>query len=143
MNSMKKIIRIIVKSASGYCPYTEAYDDKLTITEDGIQYLYKPLCLEAHQPQKWTYRTNRPEFGELWSELCRLMPSVLTTEADFICDVGETTFAVTYDDKTREGETFYSTYEEPFVSCFRIIRKMLPGGEKIPAVLWLPEDEEE
>ena len=139
---MEKIIRISVKGGSGYGPYSEAFEDKVTVTEDGIQYQYKPMCPEVHKPRKWSYRTDRPEFRELWAELCRLMPDIWAAEEELVCDGCEATFKVTFEDKRKIVKTFWSPSGEPFFDCYRLIRKMIPGGEEIPAVLWLPEDEE-
>ena len=139
---MKKISRIMVKSASGYGPSTEAYEDRLTISEGGIQYLYKPFCPDVQRPRKWSYRTDRPEFRECWDELCNRIPDILALDEDFILDGSERTFIVAYDDKTKDVKTFWN-FEEAFAPCFRAIRKMLPGGEKVPETLWLPEDEED
>ena len=44
---------------------------------------------------------------------------------------------------TGVSERFESDSKDVIVPCFRVIRKMLPGGEKVPDALWLPEDDEE
>ena len=143
MPEMKPIVKIVVNGSSGYGPYVDAYTDKVTITAEGIQYQYKPMCPEVHRPRKWSYRTDRPEFRELWSDLCRLMPDILAAEEELVCDGSEITFIVTFNDKTKQVKTFWSPDGDPFFSCFRLIRKMIPGEEEIPAALWLPEDDEE
>ena len=135
------IVRIVIKGCSGYGPYDLAYDDKVTLTRESIQYLYKPLCVsEENQPRKWSYRTDRPEFGKLWDELCLLILVVLVQEEEMVLDGSEVTFTVTYEDKSKIVKTFWSPYGEPFTSCFRLMKKMIPGGEKVPEVLWT-EDE--
>lgn len=120
---MEKIVRIAVKGGSGYGPYSEAFEDKVTVTEDGIQYQYKPMCPEVHRPRKWSYRTDRPEFRELWEELCRLMPDVLVADEIAVCDGCEATFTVTFAKKNRMVKTFWSPSGEPFYGCYRLIRK--------------------
>lgn len=140
-DQLQAIIRIVIKGSSGYCPYDLAYDDKVTVTCESIQYLYKPLCIsEEHQPRKWSYRTNRPDFGEMWDELCAMIPVILEQEVEMVLDGGEVTFIVTYEDKLKITKTFWSPSGDPFTACFRLIKKMIPGGEKVPEVLWT-EDE--
>ena len=140
---MKKITRIVIKSSSGYGAFSDAYDDRITITEKGIQYVYKPLDLVTNQPVKWSYRTDRQEFREAWAELCKVIPGALAVEPDLVLDAGEMSFFVTYEDKSKAAQTFWGVNSELVYTCFRIIRRMLPGSEMIPKALWLPEDEEE
>lgn len=40
---MADIIRIIIKSESGYGPVDEAFTDKVTIDHDSIRYEYRPV----------------------------------------------------------------------------------------------------
>lgn len=66
--SVMDIIRIVIKSASGYGPLTEAYEDKLTITSSSISYEYKPHPMsesETNIYRKWSYRATSPLFKEL------------------------------------------------------------------------------
>lgn len=136
-----KIVRLAIKGCSGYGPYDLAYDDKVTITRDSIQYLYKPLCIsEENQPRKWSYRTNRPDFEKIWDELCSSISAVLEQKEEMVLDGSEVTFTVAYEDKSKVVKTFWSPYGEPFASCFRLIKRMIPGGELVPEVLWT-EDE--
>lgn len=135
------IVRIAIKGCSGYGPYNLAYDDKVTVTCESIQYLYKPLCVsEDHQPIKWSYRTNSPEFREMWDELCAMIPVILEQEEEMVLDGGEVTFMVTYENKSKIVKTFWSPFGEPFTACFRLIKRMVPGGEKVPEVLWTEEE---
>lgn len=39
---MAEITRIVIKGSSGYCYYDEAFNDKVTITQDLIAYEYVP-----------------------------------------------------------------------------------------------------
>lgn len=39
---MPDINRIVIKGSSGYCCVDEAFNDKVTITEDSISYEYIP-----------------------------------------------------------------------------------------------------
>ena len=47
---MVDIIRIVIKGSSGYCCYDEAYNDKVTITDDSISYEYIPVVESEINP---------------------------------------------------------------------------------------------
>ena len=71
---MANIIRIIIKSASGYGPIDDAYTDKLVLTADSTHYeckLYLPSILETNTYRKWSYKTTSPClqncFGRRWT----------------------------------------------------------------------------
>lgn len=138
---MSRIIKIVIKGCSGYGPYNLAYDDKLTITNESIQYLYKPVFpSENHQSQKWYYRTNKPEFRQLWDNLCTMLPNILKQERELVLDGCETTFTITYEDKSKATTTCWSPNEEMIISCLKIIKRMVPPCEKEPAVLWISDE---
>ena len=60
---MADIVRIVIKGASGYCCFDDAFNDKVTLTNDSISYEYIP-CVESemNQKRKWSYKTNSPLF---------------------------------------------------------------------------------
>ena len=39
---MADIVRIVIKGASGYCCFDDAFNDKVTLTNDSISYEYIP-----------------------------------------------------------------------------------------------------
>ncbi len=133
---MCSISRIVVKGSSGYGPYDEAYDDCLTITHDGLQHVYKPLCIsEKHQPRKWSYRTDNPEFEKVWNEICYLIPDILSLDEEMVLDGCETRFTVTFENKTKIVKNFWSTFAEPLGELLRLMKKMVPDTEEVPEVL--------
>ena len=68
---MKKIIRVIIKGASGYCSVDEAYTDKVTITSSSIAYEYIPeIESEINPKRKWSYKTNNPLFAIVFDKIC-------------------------------------------------------------------------
>ena len=74
---MTDIIRIVIKGSSGYCCYDEAYNDKVTITEDSISYEYIPVLeSEVNQKRKWSYRTNSPLFKKTFGDIKALIPGI-------------------------------------------------------------------
>ena len=50
---MKDAIRIIIKGSSGYGPYDETYEDKVTISADSIRYEFIP---KVQSPKNMTKR---------------------------------------------------------------------------------------
>lgn len=57
-----KIVRIVIKGASGYGPVDEAYEDKVTLTPSSISYENKPHpCArsDTNIHKKWSYTTNQ------------------------------------------------------------------------------------
>lgn len=140
MLSDEKIEKITIKSSSGYGPADEAYEDKLTIADTGIQYEYKPIySTEKHQPHKWSYRTDGSEFRKLWQELCEMMPDIIECPEEMCLDAGEVRFVIAFASKNKIVRNFWGAYGEPFWSCFRLIKKMVPGCEEEPTVLWTDE----
>ncbi len=141
---MKEIVKIVVKGYSGYCPADMAYEDKVTISCDSVNYVYKPLFeSEENLPRNWRYKTDSPVFRKLFYELVSAMPGVMEHDTEMLCtDIGGIEFTVTFDDKTRWKQVFWLLGDE-FKDCFKIIRQMVPACEKIPEVLLLSEDFDE
>ena len=141
---MKDIIRITIKSESGYCCVEEVYSDKITITKDSIRYEYNPMIeSDKNVHRKWSYKTTSPIFQKLFKEAALAVEPILSwEEMIFVADSGNTTFTVTYDDKTKKTRDFFLSGDE-FKECFSIIKQMVPGCEYVPAVLLTSEDYEE
>lgn len=57
----------------------------------------------------------------------------------FICDIGSTSITATFADKHRETANFFCP-SEFFADYFKIIKKMVPECEYIPAVLLTDDD---
>ena len=58
MGEAKEITKIIIKGSSGYCAYSEAYKDRLTIEKGKISYEYLPEEEAKINPvRKWNYTT--------------------------------------------------------------------------------------
>lgn len=138
---MAEIARILIKGTSGYCSILDAYSDKVTITPDSISYEYKPYEeMDGNRAVKWTYRTNNPTFRALFEEVAEKVAAILVRDEEyFVFDIGSTTFAVTYDDKTRVKREFY-LFSDDFADCFALVREMIPSLETVPAVLRTSED---
>ncbi len=141
---MKDIIRITIKSESGYCCVEEVYSDKITITKDSIRYEYNPMIeSEKNVHRKWSYKTTSPIFQKLFKEAALTVEPILSWEEMLsVEDSGSTTFSVTYADKTKKTRDFFLSGDE-FKECFSIIKQMVPGCEYVPAVLLTSEDYEE
>ena len=138
---MKEVVRITIKGSSGYGPYDEAYEDRVTISPDSIRYEYIPKVESAkNMPRKWSYKTTSPAFQELFRKTAAAVEEILSrTEEDFTCDIGMTSFMLQYADKTRRQNEFFSP-ADVFKECFAIIKQMVPGCEEIPTVLMTSDD---
>lgn len=141
---MKDIIKIVIKGASGYCCYDEAYNDKLSITADSIAYEYMPAVeSELNPKRKWSYKTNSPLYKVLYSSVIEMLPRYLNDDIECFCtDVGGIEFIVTYSDKTKFKKLFWVSSED-FIDLFRVIKQMIPATEYTPAVLMTSEDFED
>lgn len=139
-DKVEEIIRVVIKGSSGYGPVEEAFEDKVTITRDSIRYEYTPyLTSETNPVRKWSYKTTSPIFQREFDTLTLLMPKVMTWEDEFVTDIGSTTFAITYSDRSREVREFYLP-GDAFKEVFSVVKNMVPGCEYVPAVLLTSED---
>ena len=137
------IKRIVIKGESGYGPIDMAYKDKVTVTESSIAYEYTPYIeVETNIPRKWAYRTNNPDFKNLFSAAAEMIPAVLAIDEPWVTDIGDTTFIITYDDGRKETKSF-GLPGDAFQDTFSIIKKMVPGCEDLPAVLMTSDDYKE
>ena len=100
---MADIIRIVIKSGSGYGPVDEAFSDKVTIDRDSIRYEFKPVVeSKINMPRKWLYKTSSPIFQKLFRKAAAAVVDILNCEEKpFVTDLGVTSFTVTYADKTK------------------------------------------
>ena len=141
-----KIVRIVIKGASGYGPVDEAYEDKVTLTPSSISYEYKPHpCAqsETNIHKKWSYKTTSPAFAELFAEIAAKTPEYLHNNDDVLMalDIGPIDLVATFEDKQKESLHLFCP-SEYFADLFRLIKQMVPGCEDIPAVLLTQEDYE-
>lgn len=137
-----EIIKIQIKSESGYGPVEESYKDKLVLTRESIAYEFVPYCeSKCERIHKWNYKTNSLIFASLYSQICEVIPRYLDSDEILYCtDIGPTDLVVTYKDKSRKTEHFYCP-SEFFRDLFILVRKMIPPCEDIPVSLILDDDE--
>ena len=120
-----------------------AYRDKVTATKNSICYEYKPEreC-EENTPRKWSYKTTRADFGDLFAELATSVSAIVSMDQEVdALDVGVTTFIMSYAEGTRQQRSFCAL-SYVFATCFRIAKRMVPSCEKTPKVLSTKEDYE-
>ncbi len=141
---MVEISKIVIKGGSGWCVADEAYDDKVTVTSEGISYKYLPLIESRINPtRKWSYKTTSPIFEKHYADLVAAIPAVVNHATDQFCtDVSGIEFILTYSDKTKFKQTFFLPGDE-FKDCFKIIKRMVPECEYVPAVLLTKDDYED
>lgn len=135
-----RIIRIVIKGASGYGPVDEAYKDKVTLTPSSISYEYKPHPLaqsETNIYRKWSYKTNSPAFNVLYEAIAAKTPEYLHDDDELlVLDTGPTEIVVTFEDKHKESVHHFCP-SEYFADYFQLIKKLVPCCEYTPAVLLL------
>lgn len=141
-----KIVKIVIKGASGYGSVDDAYEDKVTLTPSSISYEYKPhpyAQSESNVLRKWSYTTNSPAFRELFEAIAAKVPDYLhnTDEVLMALDIGPIDIVATFEDKHKESLHLFCP-SEYFADLFRLIKQMVPGCEDIPAVLLTQEDYE-
>lgn len=139
-----KIVRIVIKGASGYGPVDEAYEDKVTLTPSSISYENKPHpCAQSDTNihKKWSYTTNSSAFRELFEAISAKIPEYLHNDDDVLMalDIGPIDIVATFEDKHKESLHLFCP-SEYFADLFRLIKQMVPSCEDIPAVLLTQED---
>ena len=141
-----KIIKIVIKGASGYGSVDEAYEDKVTITPSSISYEYTPhpyAHSDTNIHRKWSYTTSSPVFRELFEAIAAKVPEYLYNNDEVLMalDIGPIDLIATFEDKPKESLHLFCP-SEYFADLFRLIKQMVPGCEDIPAVLLTQEDYE-
>ena len=141
MGEAKEITKIIIKGSSGYCAYSEAYKDRLTIEKEKISYEYLPEEETKINPvRKWNYTTNSPLYQTLYERIIKMLPEYLCKDPmELVMDIGGIEITVIYSDKTRYKQEYMVTGDF-FRDLFVEIRHMIPETEYMPAVLLLAED---
>ena len=138
------IVKIVIKSTSGFCSVYEAYEDRITITPVSVEYEYKPACQNTENDcRKWLYKTTNKFFKELFNIIAvktqEYLYSDMVLEA---CDAGTVTITAIFEDKHQETAEF--AYDaEFFGDYFRLIKALVPTREDIPALLSADDDFEE
>lgn len=141
---MPDINRIVIKGSSGYCCVDEAFNDKVTITEDSISYEYIPYVeSEINPKRKWSYKTSSPIFKVKYSEIAKKVEEAIQRNIEEFCtDIGGIEFNITYSDKTKFKETYWGPGDE-FKELFSVIKSIVPETEYTPAVLLTSDDYDE
>ncbi len=131
---MKEIVRITIQYETGYGPVEESYRGTLTITANSMAYrrVWRPMIPERSVTERWSFRTECPDYRSNFEKLAKMMPPLLETAQDqFITDLGTATFLLTYPDKTRIKKQFAAPGRE-FEECFALIRQMAPQDDPLP-----------
>ena len=141
---MKGIIKITVKSESGYCPYDLAYEDKLIISSDSLTYEYKPYYeSDENKSRKWKYCSADADYKEWFERVTAIVQETIPIDPlGIYTDIGAITFILKYDDKTSD-EYSYFVPPDRFEDIWKIVRLAVPSIEKMPEVLIEYNDEEE
>lgn len=80
---MLEVIRISIRSVSGYGLWVESYKDVLTITKDHIQYTYTPAVeTPSNATLKWRYGTNNYRFYQQFHTISEMLVDLLNSVED-------------------------------------------------------------
>ena len=128
---MADIIRIAIKTTSGYCCIDDAYTDKMILCKDSIRYRYLPVReSETNATRTWSYKSTNPVFQKLFTDACAVVEEILAREEEsFVFDAGTITFRVTFADKTVKVREFFQTTDD-FKVLYDIINQMVPECER-------------
>ena len=136
----------MIKSASGYGPIDDAYEDKVLLTDSSICYEYTAHPMSESDINvhcKWSYKTDSPLFKSIFKEIATKTPEYLyNDEILFACDIGPTIITATFEDKHKETVNYFCP-SEFFAEYFRLIKKLVPPCEEVPVVLKTNEDFED
>ena len=90
---MEEIVKIVIKGCSGFCQISEAYEDKVTLTEDSFSYEHKPVEESEINPSvNWKYKTSSIDFKVQFEKISKLAIKTLKKIFEYECtDVGELT----------------------------------------------------
>lgn len=132
---MKDIVKITLKGSSCFGLSIDAYTDKVTITQDKISYLYRPMIESEYNPvRKWSYSTNSPNFKKTYAEICEEVQFLHNRYSTIPCeDYMGIEAKITFSDKRIEHATYYDLTSDS--ELIKLIRNLVPDYEIMPNVL--------
>ena len=139
---MKEIIKICIKGESGYGCIEDAYQDRLVIVPDGMNYEYLPAVeSEINPKRKWKYTTNSPLYEELYKKIAKMVAEIINAEITEKCtDIGGIEFQITYADKSKVKKVYWVS-GDCFAELFELIKQIVPECEYTSAGLLRSVDE--
>lgn len=144
-----QVVKITIKSTSGFCSVAEAYEDKLTITRDKITYHYLPEvmrrpfrnCDEAlrtvENPEiKWTMNYGLECLHNDFEKIAELaMIKLKEADSSHCCDIGMTEIEVEFIDNSKLKKQFFQPADY-FYDLFKCIQTLLASEAfKMPVVI--------
>lgn len=128
------IVKIVIKSESGYVPVTLAYKDKLTITSNSISYEYNPL-LESSETIKWSYKTSSDAFQKCFYKVhYQALLLLEKQDTDIVLDAGAMSVELYFDDKSKK-KVSAATVSRIFEDFLREAKPLVPVNEYFPESL--------
>jgi len=98
----KEIVRVTIRSKSGFVPVGYAYEDRLRLDRRSVSYEHRPRIASDRNPaRKWSYRTENPTCARLFDELAAAVGELLRDDGlrDLYADLGDMTLSVTCEDR--------------------------------------------
>ena len=106
---MAEIVKIVIRSESGYGCTDDAYEDSITVKPTGISYHYTPFLESEINPLcKWSYKAESAAFREKFQHLASIAEEIIPCEEQvIILDAGATDLIVYYSDKTKKVREYF------------------------------------
>ncbi len=127
---MKEIVRVTIKSHSGYGCIVHSFEYRLTMTRSMMAHEYRPyIATEENPVRKWRYTTTSATYAAAFEKVSGLIEETLYSDLDgHVLDAGGIEFILTYSDKTR-FQKYYTLTEYDFPEIFRPIARLIPQAE--------------
>ena len=129
--------KIIIEGESGYFDLSNAYYDKLIITETYIRYDYSPrftdISKKIREPYKWTYRSDSKVYKDAFHKLVFYLNELESLQNIAVMDAGITTVRFLYNgDLKATYDIYQGSYPKQFIKA---IKKLIPAVESTPMCL--------
>ena len=141
---MNDVKRIVITSTSGYGSVADAYQDRLTLTLEGISYKRTPeIESDYNYGRTWTFKTNNREYQGYVDYLAEKVVELIRNGIPYeVTDVGVIGFTVVYEDGTRLKDS-YKINSSYFSNILSGLEEYLPRCETLPILSYDDEEDDE
>ena len=124
-----EIIKLTIKTTSGYGRVDQSYSTRIILTPHSISYRYMPY--KAEDESYFTYKTNSKIFQEYYDQVCLVVvQNMIRDDLKDVCDAGMIQFVLTYQSKTKIKKEFFVPMDE-FEGLMDLLIQMCPKVENI------------
>ena len=141
---MNDVKRIVITSTSGYGSVADAYQDRLTLTLEGISYKRTPeIESDYNYGRTWTFKTNNREYQGYVDYLAEKVAELIRNGIPYeVTDVGVIGISVIYADGTKLKDS-YQINRGYFSGILSELSEFIPPCELIPVLLDYNEEDED